>query len=507
MAPSMEDSVALAIGFLALLAIARRTNRKNLPPGPTPIPFLGNLFDIKVDAPWISYTEMQETYGDIIYTRALNMEIIVLNSEEVANELLEKRSRVYSDRPYIATTDLFGWEWATSLARYGARFRIHRRLYHQVFRSEVALTYRPRQLQKAYEMLKFILHDPSHYAGHFEVFAASVVMSVVYDYNITSHDDVVHNAVKRASDLILRVATPEKAAVFGAFPLLKKLPSWVPGLGLKDALLSKQYVKDMLNTPYNHVRHNMANGSAQTSMVSDALRRYHVLEDADNPEMVMEIKASAATAYAGSVETTVSSLFIFMLAMVNNPEVQERAQAEIDQVVGFDRLPNFDDLPTLPYVGALIREVKRWHPVTPMAIPHSNTEDDFYRGYFIPKGAVITPNVWAMAHNPKKYPDPESFLPDRFLNPDGTLNDDTLPWIFGFGRRRCPGSHVADASLWAAIACILATFTIQKPIGQEPRIKWASGITSYPLPFPCRFVPRKAHDMQGLTSLIQRSSP
>lgn len=166
---------ALAICFLALFALSRRTaspHRKHLPPGPTLIPFLGNVFDIKADAPWVSYATMQKTYGDIIYTRTLNMEIIVLNSEEVTDELL--------DRPYVATSDVFGWDWTTPLTRYGERFTIHRRLHHQVFRSEAALTYRRRQLQKAYEMLTLILHDPTHYDGHFKVFAASVVLSVTY---------------------------------------------------------------------------------------------------------------------------------------------------------------------------------------------------------------------------------------------------------------------------------------------------------------------------------------
>ncbi|KAG1856055.1 hypothetical protein DFJ58DRAFT_659580 [Suillus subalutaceus] len=158
MAFSIEDSAALAICFLALLALSRRTassHRKNLPPGPTPIPFLRNVFDIKADVPWVSYATMQKTYGDIIYTRALTMEIIVLNSDEVADELLEKQSRIYFDRPYRSherpvrtMKSIFGWEWVTSIARYGQRFRIHRRLYHQVFRSEAALTYRQRQLQK-----------------------------------------------------------------------------------------------------------------------------------------------------------------------------------------------------------------------------------------------------------------------------------------------------------------------------------------------------------------------
>ncbi|OAX31481.1 cytochrome P450, partial [Rhizopogon vinicolor AM-OR11-026] len=324
------QGVALTIGLLAFLSIVRwmSPHKRRLPPGPTPIPFVGNVFDIKADAPWVSYTKMQETYGDIVYTSVLSMDIIVLNSEEVANELFEGRSRIYSDRPYIATRDLFGWEWATSLLRHGEKFKTHMRVYHQFFRPEAVLSYRPKQLQKAYAILPSILEDPAGYAGHFEVFAASVVMSVVYDYNIGSHDDVILNAAKRAIDLFLRVATPERAALFAAFPFCKcfLIIAWVPGLGLKDALLSKQYAKDLLDMPYNYVVHSRANGSAQASMVCDALESYQILQDKDNPEMVTEIKASAATIYAG----TSSFLLIFTLVMMNSPEVQERAQSEID---------------------------------------------------------------------------------------------------------------------------------------------------------------------------------
>lgn len=126
------------------------------------------------------------TAGDIVHTSLLNMDIVVLNSEEVANELLEGRSRIYSDRPYMATTELcvlfvfikcilincflysFGWEWTTTLARYGAMFNTHRRIFHEVLRSEAALTYRPKQLKKSYEMLTFLLLDPANYSRHFE---------------------------------------------------------------------------------------------------------------------------------------------------------------------------------------------------------------------------------------------------------------------------------------------------------------------------------------------------
>ncbi|KIJ19367.1 hypothetical protein PAXINDRAFT_68976, partial [Paxillus involutus ATCC 200175] len=95
----------------------------------------------------------------------------------------------------------------------------------------------------------------------------------------------------------------------------------------------------------------------------------------------------------------------------------------------------------------------------------------------------------AISHNEVKYPNPTAFLPERFLQSDGTLNDDNLSWIFGFGRRICPGRHLADASLWCAMVSILAVFTIQKTEGSE-EVKWTTGLACHPLPFPCKFVPR-----------------
>lgn len=67
-----------------------------------------------------------------------------------------------------------------------------------------------------------------------------------------------------------------------------------------------------------------------------------------------------------STEQTASTLVIFILAMMLYPEVQERAWKEIDAVVGTERLPNFEDRLSLPYVEAVLRETLRWHPVFPL---------------------------------------------------------------------------------------------------------------------------------------------
>ena len=84
----------------------------------------------------------------------------------------------------------------------------------------------------------------------------------------------------------------------------------------------------------------------------------------------------------------------FFLAMTLFPEVQRKAQEEIDRVIGTDRLPTFEDREDLPYVDAVVKEVLRWHPVAPMGVPHVSTEDDIYEGHFIPAGAIIMPNIW-----------------------------------------------------------------------------------------------------------------
>jgi cytochrome P450 len=91
---------------------------------------------------------------------------------------------------------------------------------------------------------------------------------------------------------------------------------------------------------------------------------------------------------------TVNTLHIFILAMVLSPEVQKKAQAELDAVVGPNRLPEFEDRNNLPYINALCKETLRWHPLLPLGFAHATTQDDIYNGYFIPKGAIIFGNSW-----------------------------------------------------------------------------------------------------------------
>jgi cytochrome P450 len=80
--------------------------------------------------------------------------------------------------------------------------------------------------------------------------------------------------------------------------------------------------------------------------------------------------------------------------MALHPEVQTKAQEELDRVLGPNKLPTFEDRSKLPYIDAMVKESLRWHPVAPMGIPHMCTVDDVYEGYRIPKGSLIMANIW-----------------------------------------------------------------------------------------------------------------
>ena len=148
---------------------------------------------------------------------------------------------------------------------------------------------------------------------------------------------------------------------------------------------------------------------------------------------------------------------VFFLAMSLYPEVQQKAQSEIMEVVGRDRLPEITDRDTLIYVNALVKECLRWMPIAPLGVAHTTTVDDEFRGYFIPKNTVLLPNIWydsnshdfqysvpsltlnhrACMHDPEVFEHPEEFRPERFIH-NGKLNPgpvDPSDYVFGFGRR------------------------------------------------------------------------
>ncbi|KAG1842028.1 cytochrome P450 [Suillus subalutaceus] len=494
----------LPASFVVIKAFARfivnRQNKPCLPPGPVPLPLLGNVLSINTKEPWLTYTEWGATYGDLVFVRLLaGQEVVVINSQQIAEALMDKRSRIYSDRPYIATLEPFGWSVNFSLIAYGDEWRLCRRLFQQTFRPDSALKFRPTQVKRAREMVVNLIDDPQHYHSHFATFSSSVAMSVVYGYQTGPRGDPLVRIIENAMAIGLAVLTPERAILLKIFPFLLRLPDWCLGSALKrDSQVSTHRMTEMTDLPFQYTQERMAENLflGQVSMVSDNLQRMEDLDQVSKPIFETALKKAATTAIIGSYETTTSTLMTFALAMVLYPAVQRRAQAEIDSVVGEDRLPTFEDRASLPYVESVLRETLRWHPILPIGTPHATSSDDIFDGYFIPKGATVICNMWCISRDEKRYPEASSFIPERFLNVNNTLTDDNpAEYVFGFGRRGCPGRYTADASVWSAIVTMLATVEFSSAKDEQGKVieftpQFTTGLTHSPMVFPCNISAR-----------------
>lgn len=210
-----------------------------------------------------------------------------------------------------------------------------------------------------------------------------------------------------------------------------------------------------VDAPFAWTRAQVAAGTAVPSFVSTVL-------DQDGKALAREaehdLKWTANSMYSASLDTTTTTVAALLLALLNNPDVLKTAQAELDSVVGPDRVPGFEDRAALPYVDAVLAETFRHAPPVPLGLPHRLSEDDTYAGARLPKGSLVFGNAWYMSRDPAAYPDPELFDPTRFLGP--TPAPDPRAYVFGFGRRRCPGAHLIEDSLWLLLAGLLHTFAI-----------------------------------------------
>ncbi|KAG6816067.1 hypothetical protein H0H93_008582 [Arthromyces matolae] len=213
------------------------------------------------------------------------------------------------------------------------------------------------------------------------------------------------------------------------------------------------------------------------------------------------ISAGFVTDFVAALKM-VACLSQFIMAMALSPKVQARAQKEIDDVIGRDRLPDFSDRDSLPYMECVFKESLRWGTPAPLSVPHRLVADDVYDGYHLPEGTIvrvfhsISCNIWyatkfmgvphlqinsqlscrGILHDETRYPDPESFKPERFegLNSKEAKNLDPENFVYGFGRRRCPGHNFGHSAVWFSMVGLLATFNISPDLdenGEEIPIK------------------------------------
>ncbi|KAL2133003.1 hypothetical protein VTI74DRAFT_3041 [Chaetomium olivicolor] len=493
--------VAVAI-VIRLLLSGRRP--KNLPPGPPTLPIIGNLHQMPKRDVHLQFEKWAREYGPVYSLILGTKTLIVLSSDKAVKDLLDKKSNIYSHRQemYIGQT-LCSGDLRILMMGYNARWRMCRKLVHTLLNVSAAKSYVPYQMLENKQMLYEMVTQPERCMYNIRRYANSLTTTMVFGWRTATYEDEKMMQLFDGFSQFSELNQTGMAALVDFFPWLRWLPDFLLPLRAKAKELHRKE-KELYLGHWLKAKEETKAGTIMRCFSED-------LVEAQKAEGLSDDQACYITGTlleAGS-DTTSSTLYAFVQAMLLYPEVQKKAQEEIDRAVGLNRLPTMDDERDLQYVRCIVKETLRWMPTAILgAVPHAVTQDDWYDGYLIPKDAGVLNNVWAINMDPARAPEPRRFNPDRYkddfqsladaaANPDASKRDQ---FTFGAGRRICPGIHVAERSLFLGVSRMLWAFDITPATDKDgnPIIpdqeKLTQGFVCQPEEFKLKITPRsEAH--------------
>ncbi|EIN06323.1 cytochrome P450 [Punctularia strigosozonata HHB-11173 SS5] len=430
-----------------LLQIGRRDKR--LPPGPPTLPVLGNLHLFSPKYTYRQLTGWARTHGDVFSLMLGSDPMVVLSSASAVREVMEKNSAATVSRPPNHFDRTLHDGKYLAMAPYSNDWKTVRRAANSVLTPQAAAKHLPIQRAESLQLLYDVLCTPDRLWWHLRRASNSSIFSVLYGKRVPRLDSPDIDAVFHTIEAKVQLFTPGNFAPVDIFPILKYVPerwaSWKSFLR-ETGRLERAVYTSLLQECKDRVSDGRQTGLE--SFMDIIVKRQAELGLTDDMATLL-----GTVLMDGGSDTTPSFMQSFVLMITAHPEVQRRLHEEMDAVVGRERVPCYDDIDNLPYLKATLREVHRFRPVFPMAIPHASIDDVWYGGYIIPRNSTIVVNLWGIYHDPEVFDQPDVFNPDRFLKSEFGVKpgiDDaafkhSMP--FGVGRRICPGRHVADQTL------------------------------------------------------------
>ncbi|KAF2122592.1 cytochrome P450 [Lophiotrema nucula] len=500
--------VTVALGVLADYAYMLYL-RSKMPPGPFPLPIIGNTFSLPDTKPWIYFETLSKKYNTPLITFWIGRNPTVwINDAWTANELLDKRAGIYCSRPRMLVFAELGAgqnnlvNLITNSPAERDRFRMLRKITHQGVGIQQVKRYRDFQNDESKIVAYDLLKTPEDYVAHFERYATSVVSIIGFGRRVGDPKDPIITEVINVMHLAASLNVPGKEfpMLMETFPVLAKVPTdyapWKHGLGRRG----KHRGHDFFYALAEEANANPSDDDNYSKFLFREAPKYNL-----TPQ---EISSLAGNLFGAGSDTSSSTLITAVLAMRAFPETLIPAWQELDRVVGSNRSPSFEDDLNLPYMRAFMKEVFRWRSVAIIGgQPHAPVQDDYYNGYLIPKSTWVQGNVWAIHRNERDFPDPDRFNPNRFMkdHPDSRPFPGEKGYMtFGWGRRVCSGQALAEQGTWLTLARLVWGFKIEAAkdaAGKEVPVDifdYTNGLNMRPNVFKVSIQPRSEAIRQAI---------
>ncbi|XP_069890692.1 cytochrome P450 2C19-like [Dipodomys merriami] len=481
----------LSLSCLLLLSLWRRgSGRGRLPPGPTPLPIIGNTLQINFKNLSKSLNNFSKVYGPV-FTLYLGMQpTVVLHGYEAVKEALIDHGEEFSGRGRFPLVDKANRGFGIAFSN-GHRWREMRRFSLMTLRNfgmgkrsiEERVQEEARCLVEELRKTKGLPCDPTFILG---CAPCNVICSIIFKNRFAYKDPEFLNLIEKLNENIKVLSSPW-IQVCNKFPVLM---DYLPGSHdnlLKNFAYLKNYFMDKVREHEETLDVNNPQDFIDCFLIK-------MKQEKDNHQSEFNYENLACTInnlFGAGTETTSTTLRYSLLLLMKHPHITAKVQEEIDCVIGRHRSPCMQDRGCMPYTEAVLHEIQRYIDLLPTNLPHAVTCDTKFRNYLIPKGTTILTSLTSVLHDNKEFPNPETFDPGHFLDKSGNFTKSDYFMPFSTGKRICVGEGLARMELFLFLTTILQNFKL-KPL-VDPKdihtIPVANGFAALPPSYQLCFIP------------------
>ncbi|XP_063775292.1 uncharacterized protein LOC134910838 [Pseudophryne corroboree] len=472
-------SIILCV-FVAILYYGRKRNiYHNFPPGPTPLPIIGNIHIMDMKRPYETLHQLSKKYGPVYSIQIGEEKMVVLAGYETVKDALVNHADEFSAR---AKVPLFHETMMGHgvIFSYDENWRVMRRFTLSTLR-DFGMGKETIE-NKINDESDFLVKEINTYKGKpfdntmiINAAVSNIIVSILLSHRFDYEDPTLLRLLKMVNENVRLVGSP-MAMLYNAFP---SVMSWFPGIqktlaNNRDDIF--QFVRETFTAQKKELDAN-----DQRNLIDRFLVKQQ--EEKPSPELYFtndNLLALVMDLFGAGMETTSTTLRWGLLLMMKYPEIQRKVQNEIEKVIGSSE-PQAAHRKDMPYTDAVIHEIQRFGNIVPNNLPHATTQDVTFRGYFIPKGTQVIPLLTSVLFDKNYFEKAEVFYPEHFLDAGGNFVKNEAFMPFSAGKRSCAGENLAKMELFMFFVKLLQNFTFQAPPGATLDLTRAVGLTSPPV--------------------------
>ncbi|XP_012891557.1 PREDICTED: cytochrome P450 2A3-like [Dipodomys ordii] len=456
-------AILACLSTMVLMSVWNQKLWKKLPPGPTPLPLIGNYLQLDTGDMYNALMKIGERYGPVFTIHLGIRRVVVLCGYQTVKEALVDQAEEFSGRGQQATFNMLFNDYGVALSN-GERAKQMRRFAISTLRDfgmgkrgiEERIQEEAGFLIKTLRGTQGAFVDPTYYLSQT---VSNVISSLMFGNRFDYEDKELQCLLKMMMVIHAFSVSPVGQIYDMFYSIMKHFPG-----PQRKIIKSIRGLEDFIIKKVEQNQRTLDPNSPRDFIDSFLIRMQEEKKKNPNTEFSMKnLVVSVLSLFFAGSETVSFTLHYGFLLLLKHPEVEAKVHEEIDRVIGRNRQPQFEDRHKMPYTEAVIYETQRFASLAPMGVPRQVTKDTRFRGFFLPKGTEVFPMLGSVLNDPKFFPNPRDFNPHHFLDDKGQLKKSDAFIPFSIGKRYCLGEGLAKMELFLFLTTILQNFRFKSP--------------------------------------------